>query len=383
MMATSDQIVLIRSTYSSSGGVERVALSLMNGLLGKGKKVILLTLPHQQWPVAHEGLKIVPLGFGRGHRFIQAWLFNRAVCRYLQRHSANCALSLDKVTTFTHLHAGGGTHKSFLRIKDQYAHPLARLARSFDIFHRYTLYLERKGFENPRLQKVRCNSKLVQEDIARDYGVPAEKMVLIHSGIRWQAMADVYKHRADVARELCRHHGLEPQWPKLLFLGSGFARKGLDVAIQGLGVMPPAYHLVVVGKGAVHPYRRLASSLGLKERIHFLGPQPQGWRYASLCRALVLPSQYDPFGGASAEGHAMGVPVLVSDKTGYADQVVHGQNGVVLKTPMTLDRIKRAFGELARLLISPQWTPDQLRQHARQVDDDVILEQLLTKFLNV
>ena len=85
------------------------------------------------------------------------------------------------------------------------------------------------------------------------------------------------------------------------------------------------YHLIVVGKGVSRPYLKLALSLGIKERVHFLGPQPAGWRYATLCKVLILFSQYDPFGGAAAEGHAMGAPVLVSDKTGYSDMVLHGQ----------------------------------------------------------
>lgn len=376
-----NHIVLVRSTYSSSGGVERVTLSLINGLVAKGIGVTLLTLPHQQWPVSHPKLKIVSVGIIRVHRFIQAWVFNRAVNRYLQRNKADCVLSLDKVTTYTHLHAGGGTHKTFLSIKDHYANRFARIARVFSIYHRYILYLERKGFENSRLQKVRCNSQLVKKDIQRDYAVSEEKLVMIHSGIRWQAMGDVYEKRRHVARQLCSRHNLNPQWKMVLFLGSGFKRKGLDVALRGMASMPSIYHLVVVGKGAIKPYQRLASTLRIDRRVHFLGPQPQGWRYASLCQALVLPSQYDPFGGASAEGHAMGVPVLVSDKTGYADQVIHGQNGVVLNTPMTEESIKIAFEALAQLIAAPQWTPDQLRDHAREVDDDVILDKLLKDFL--
>lgn len=122
-------------------------------------------------------------------------------------------------------------------------------------------------------------------------------------------------------------------------------------------------------------------SLGITERVHFLGPQPDGWRYATLWKALVLPSQYDPFGGAAAEGHAMGVPVLVSDKTGYSDMVLHGQNGVIMKTPMHKQHIDDAFTQLLSLIEKPQWTADQFRAHSRQVYDDVILERLLREFI--
>ncbi len=377
-----ETIALIRSTYSPYGGVERVALGLVDGLLKKGSQVTLLTFPGQTWPVRHPRLRIVPLGLFRTHRLIQAWSFEQAVKRYLRQQPFDCIFSLDKVTCFTHLHAGGGTHKTFLRIKDSYSGPFSRFFRRFSLFHRYILLLEKKGFDNPRLQRVRCNSSMVKKDIETEYGVAQDKLSVIHSGIRWQEMAEPFADRAVIGEHLRRRHGIDPQWQCLLFLGSGFDRKGLDIAIQGLASMPPAYHLVVVGKGSPTPHRKRIAYFKLDGRVHFLGPQPHGWRYAACCKALVLPSHYDPFGGAAAEGHAMGIPVLVSDKTGYADYVSQGLNGVVLPTPMLPPRIDEAFRALHGLIERPQWSPERLRDHARQVDDAVILEKLLSEFMS-
>ena len=78
----------------------------------------------------------------------------------------------------------------------------------------------------------------------------------------------------------------------------------------------------------------------------------------------------------------MGLPVLVSDKTGYSDWVENGVNGIVLQTPMTPARTATAFEALQALIENPRWTPDQLREHARQVDDDVILEHLMNRFIS-
>ncbi len=379
-MAYPDEIVLIRSTYATFGGVERVALSLIRGLLEKGVRVRVLSLPGQEWPVADPNLKIVGLGIARGHRVIRAWAFNRAVNRHLQRHPCDCVLALDKVTHFTHLHAGGGTHRSFLAVKKRYAGLPARILLNFNLFHRYMIHIERKGFANPHLKKIRCNSRMVMDIIQRDYGVPPEKLVLVHSGIRWKEMQATFSRRDAVGRELCRENGLDKNWKSLLFLGSNFLHKGLDIAIKGLAAMSPEFHLVVVGKGNPKPFLRQAATLGLSGRIHFLGPRPQGWRYATFCRAVVLPSRYDPFGGASAEGHAMGLPVLVSDRTGYADWVLPAVNGVILKAPMDDRRIVEAFRSLEALIRLPEWSPEQIREHARNVDDDVILDQLMEKF---
>ena len=374
-------IILIRSTYTASGGVERVSLGLIRGLLAKGCVVTLLTMPHQDWPVAHQRLSIVEMGFFRTHRLIQAWSFNRAVIRFLSRQKADAILSLDKVTLFTHLHAGGGTHKTFLKIKNQYSSGLSRWLRSMSIFHRYILNLEKRGFSNPMLKKVRCNSELVKKDIVRDYNVAEEKLVLVHSGIRWDDMEATFDRRTEIGNELLELHRFDPEWKMILFLGSGFARKGLDIALQGLAAMHKDYHLIVVGKGRPKRFRIMAQALGITKRIHYIGPQENGWRYAAACKALVLPSYYDPFGGAAAEGHAMGLPVLVSDKTGYADRVVHGENGVILKTPFESIAVKAAFAELEALIEAPKWSPVQIRQHARYVADDVVLSRLLEQFL--
>lgn len=377
------KITVIRSTYTPAGGVERVTVSLIEGLLKKGLQVTLLSMPNQKWPLVGPHLEIVPVGIGRGHRLLQVWSFNRGVRRYLSRYRTSCVLSLDKVVDFTHLHAGGGTHKTFLNIRRRYDRRAAGFFHRISLFHRYVLYLEKKGFESPYLQKVRCNSSLVFDDIRRDYNVPVEKLIVVPSGIRWKEMGPVFDDRRAVAAELCRLHQLQSDWKMLLFLGSGFARKGLDVAIRGLRHFTSDYHLVIVGKGRTGGYRKLASDMGLGERVHFLGPQPSGWRFAALARAIVLPSQYDPFGGAAAEGHAMGIPALVSDKTGYADGVIHGRNGVILKTPMNDSAVRQAFTRLQALIENPTWTAEQFREHARQVDDDVILDKLIEKFLAI
>ncbi len=340
-----------------------------------------MTLPGQHWPLDHKNLKVVHVGIGYGNRLLQAWSFNRGVGKYLRNGREVTILSLDKVTDFTHLHAGGGTHKTFLRLRRRYSNPIANFFRQISPFHQYLLYVEKAGFESPNLVKVRCNSQMVRRDVQQEYGVPEEKLIVIHSGIRWKAMEAAFANRRHLGTELCQKHNLDPSWPCLLFLGSGFDRKGLDIAIEGLSVLPSIYHLVVVGKGATNAYARLADNLGVGKRVHFLGPQPDGWRYAAFCKAMVLPSQYDPFGGASAEGHAMGIPVLVSDKTGYADWVTDGFNGVIIPTPMGRPQIESAFAGLHELIERPKWPPEKFREHARHVDDDVILDKLLREFI--
>ena len=114
-----------------------------------------------------------------------------------------------------------------------------------------------------------------------------------------------------------------------------------------------------------------------------MGAQEKGWRYASICKALVLASLYEPFGGAAAEAQAMGLPVLISDKNGYMDWVIPKRNGLVLESPMIKDRIHNAFMELVELIEHPKMTPEQIRQHIKVLDNEVILEKLIRDFLEI
>lgn len=377
------KVALIRSSYSAYGGVERTALSIIKGLVNNEIKITLLTWPCQDWPINHKNPQVVPLGIHWGNRFWKAWLFNRAVNRYLSNHSFDCIFSLDRVSRFTHLHAGGGTHKAFLKIKNENSNVVRRIFRKTNLFHAYTVYLEKKGFSNPELKKIRCNSNLVKNDIRQNYHVDQDKLHVIYSSIDWKGIGAIFKQRSATASELYKKHNIDPEWNCLLFLGSGFSRKGLDTAIKGLHILPESYNLLVVGNGSQRPYLRQASKLGLFGRVHFLGAQEKGWKYASICKALVLPSRYDPFGGAAAEAHAMGLPVLVSDKTGYADWVMRGNNGVILESPMTEDRIHNAFRGLVELIENPKMTPAQIRQHNKGLDNDVISERVIREFLEI
>jgi UDP-glucose:(heptosyl)LPS alpha-1,3-glucosyltransferase len=166
----------------------------------------------------------------------------------------------------------------------------------------------------------------------------------------------------------------------ILFLGSGFDRKGLDIAINGLVFLPQSYHLIVVGKDSCRAYMRQAEKLGLKKRVHFLGPQVQGWRYASICKAMILPSRYEPFGLAAAEGQAMGIPVLVSENTGYAELVSPGRNGVILKNN---GNIKQAFTELQHLIENPVMNPSQIREEISHLDNEIIFGKIIREFLGI
>ena len=376
-------IALVRSSYSPYGGAETLTLGVLSYLLEMGKEVCLLTWPNQKWPISHSNLKIITLGHYRGHRLWRLWSFEHLVKKYLASNFFECVFSLDLVSQYTHVHAGGGSHKTFLRVKNESSSFFERVYRRFSLFHMYTIHLQRKGFSNPLLKKIHCCSQMVADDINIDYQISKDKIQIIYNGIDWERIGLAYRQRMKTANKIFEKHKLNPEHNWLLFLGSGFTRKGLDIAIKGLYFLPESHHLMVVGRGNYRPFIKQASKLGIGQRVHFIGPQREGWRFAAACKALILPSRYEPFGLAAAEAHAMGLPVLVSDRTGFSELVSEGKNGVILKNPMREDHIRHAFTQIQRLIKYPQMAAIEIRNRVKELDNQIILRTLINEFLEL
>jgi UDP-glucose:(heptosyl)LPS alpha-1,3-glucosyltransferase len=378
---TEKKMVIIRSVYSPYGGVETHALNLIRKLLEHHIDIHLLTCSNQHWPIEHPRLTIVELGHNHSNRLYQAWTFNKAVKKFLNTNNFNCVLSMDQVDTCTHIHAGGGSHKFFLKIKNQNSSAIKQFAQKFSLFHRYILSLEKKAFTDYQLKKIRCCSQMIQKDILQFYDIPIEKFIVVYNSIDWKEIGIAFAQRNILKEKFLKKHGFQKDWNMLLFLGSGFKRKGLDIAIKGLKYLDDSFHLLVIGKGSNKYYQHLAKSLGVDKRVHLIGPQKNGWQYSAICKGVVLLSLYEPFGRAVAEAQAMGLPALVSDRTGYSELIQEGKNGFILQSPINEQKIKDIFKNFENLINHPVMTPEQLRNHVEKLDDECIVQQLIHEFL--
>lgn len=129
-----------------------------------------------------------------------------------------------------------------------------------------------------------------------------------------------------------------PVWPRRtrwLVVGRLREVKGQGTAIRGLAVAragPSALdaELTLVGDGPDRDrLERLATQLGVRDRVHFAGPLPHSAIAAEMARAdiLVVPSVKasdggeEAFGRVAIEGLASGLPVVVSDSGGLPETV--------------------------------------------------------------
>lgn len=157
---------------------------------------------------------------------------------------------------------------------------------------------------------------------------------------------------------------------KILFVGVVRRVKGLDVLVRALarlGDSRPRLRLDVIGEPFQRSYRkdeadvrRLASELGVSERIRFVGGVTPGEVAAAMQEAalLVVPSRRESFSVVAAEALACGTPV-VATRCGGPEEIVSSDAGVLVP-PDSPEALASAVDEA---LSNPdRFVPERLRR---------------------
>ena len=76
--------------------------------------------------------------------------------------------------------------------------------------------------------------------------------------------------------------------------------------------------------------RKLATSLGLENQVHFPGFVPDVSRYTGEFDVQVVASQAEPFGLVTAEAMANGVPVVATASGGSPELIRDGAEGFLV-----------------------------------------------------
>jgi len=154
-------------------------------------------------------------------------------------------------------------------------------------------------------------------------GIPRDKIALHRTGLDRTVFhpRDRARARADL--------GLPANAPVLVTVGALIPRKGQSFAIAALTAIPAAT-LVLAGSGPDEAsLRQLAASLGVAERVRFLGSVPHADLPALLSAAdvLVLPSASEGLANAWVEALACGTPVVTTPIPGALEVITSPLHG--------------------------------------------------------
>ena len=156
--------------------------------------------------------------------------------------------------------------------------------------------------------------------------------------------------------------GFPTAGPLVVSLSRLVPRKGMDVLIAAAERLAPSYpDLVVAIGGAGEELERLRRQAAASSvSVSVLGRVSDGDRAALLgaadifvmaCHNRWLGLEQEGFGIVFLEAAAAGVPQIAGDSGGAAEAVVHGETGLVVRSPEDPGRVAEA---LRTLLAEPK-----------------------------
>jgi len=371
------KIALLRQHVAAPGGAEATLINLAQGLAGAGHEVAVYGTDRTDAAkkLLGPGVKYVPVPVwgGKTARVI-TYAHN---VRRLLRHPPDCLVfSLERTFSPQVYRAGDGCHREWLRRRSLYLSPAARLAQYFSPFHRALLDLEKRLFTNPGLVRVIANSRQVQREIEEHYALDPAKIRVIYNGLDHEKFRPLGEPETGALRTRL---AVPEDARMVLFVGSGFARKGLAFLLEAFAKLEDKECLLwVVGKGPLKRYQQIAARLGVAERVKFLGPQVETAPFYQAATALALPTIYDPCSNVVLEALGCGCPVVTTAANGASEFISPGANGAVLAQPHDIAALSRALEEYLERGRVPQ-----VRQAAQEAVAHLSWEQTVAQTLEV
>jgi glycosyltransferase involved in cell wall biosynthesis len=176
--------------------------------------------------------------------------------------------------------------------------------------NQYVYDIEKRGMHEA--DKVCAVSNYTKSMVVQHYGVPPEKVEVVHNAVEFSD------------RQIYR---IEKTDKVVLFLGRITLQKGPEYFVEAAKKVmdrDPNVKFVVVGSGDMEPQMiEHAASLGIANRMLFAGfltgeDVNKAYQMADI---YVMPSVSEPFGITPLEAMKSGTPVIISKQSGVSEVI--------------------------------------------------------------
>ena len=290
-------------------------------------------------------------------RTVRLLTFSLRAPKFIAKHHCDVLMSFDRMIAQDVFRSGGGPHKTFMEKMMQHGGLWRKLWYRVNPYHRLALLIEKRQVGGSR--KIIALCKQVKQEFIEAYGVAAEKIAVVYNGVDQERF---HPGRRATAREAVRAQlGIPPDALIVLFVGTGFRRKGLDRALglwrdDQMGGM----YLLIVGNDVNLPsYQQQYAS---RTNIIFMGPRSDVEEFYAAADVLVLLSLQEGFGNVVLEAFAAGLPVVMDAGIGAAEIVEGDLRAGVVNNSDDAGELKRKI-----LKMLEPGRRDMLSRQARQI----------------
>ena len=181
--------------------------------------------------------------------------------------------------------------------------------------------VEQELLKSANPPRVLCLSEYVKRSVRKYYQLDDTHLPVLFNAVDLNRFeAPLSRPRRDVVNAL--------------IVAQDFERKGLADAIGAIAELrDQPIKLTVVGSDSSGPYRRRAQSLGITDRITFVGGALDPRPYYREADFFVLPTKHDPCSLVVLEALAMGLPVITTKNNGASEIMTDGVHGRVIDAP--------------------------------------------------
>ena len=321
------KIAIIRRKFNPFGGAEQFITRTIQSLSAFDVHTSIIaeswqknndtsSTSNQDW------IEAIVTGSNRAAKFLS---FNQSVATILSTNKFDLIQSHERLLGADIYRLGDGIHASWVARLAKVSPWYTKLWLKIDPYHRAVIRTEKKMAKEPNLTYV-ANSTLVQQELIDWYQVPKSRIVLIENGIDTTAFRPSSQAKKITEKTKL---GLNPQLPTVLFIGSGFARKGAFELLEAINSLPD-FQLIIVGYDKqLTRIKQRVKALQLEKIVLVTGPQSDVKPFLAVADCFCLPSLYDPFPNAVLEALCSALPVVVTDAVGIADAVTHHNAGMV------------------------------------------------------
>ncbi len=314
------RIALMLPRFSRYGGVEQYGYALAGELAARGHEVDFICA--RQEAQAPEGVRVVVVGRPPGLKVVKMlWFLIRAE-QVRRAGNYDLSISLGKTWNQDIARVGGGPLQMFWRLSQEaWEKGLPRLgkktARLLQPANWLTLIIERRMFtRTPRVVGISDSVSRWVSEVYPQLGAPGndrQELLTIYN------CPDLSRFHPPLPEERQAARDALSAMPETYALGvatTNFSLKGVGQLIRSLTLLPEDTHLYVAGGRNPKSYRKLAESLQVGERVHFLGKVADMQGFYHGLDMFVLPSFYDTLANVVLEALACGLKTLCSNRAG-------------------------------------------------------------------
>ena len=348
------KFAIIRKKYTFHGGAEGFSQTLITQLAEAGNEIHIYAMQWEGNPSKNIFFHKVPVL--TANSFLRDLSFAIS-CRFLLKNTSYDIIQSHDKTLYQDIYrAGDGCHIEWLRQRCRRTGLSGKLSIVLNPYHWLVLFLERRIFKGHRYRKILVISDMVKRNIMENYGVPSSDMELIYNGVDLEKFHP--RNSIKCREKIRKQHGLLNSDFVVLFVGSGFERKGVQYLIQAVESLAEPVTVLIVGKGSEKKFKGLKKH----QKILFCGPQRDIEKYYAAADAFVFPTIYEPFGNVHLEALASGLPVITTKNSGAAEIIEQGVNGFVVERPEDC----KVIAEKIRILLDGN-TRESMSREARSL----------------